>query len=161
MPYHLEMVQACFQGEYNIIDSLAIIFTLMANAQVKNFSSFHRFPKGTKDFWDSDGPPLKMWEIVACPVADVTAFLENPLRCMFGLNEESQSDGNLLDVFSSIDGTAILGAMTDSIVPLAVEFVYNFSGLAWLEKVSSMFELTFLPISLRLSSYILLLCYPT
>ena len=86
---------------------------------------------------------MKMWEIVACPVADVTAFLENPLRCMFGLNEESQSDGNLLDVFSSIDGTAILGAMTDSIVPLAVEFVYNFSGLAWLEKVSSMFELTF------------------
>jgi hypothetical protein len=30
---------------------------------------FPGFPNATKAFWDGDGPPTEMWEVVACPVA--------------------------------------------------------------------------------------------
>ena len=72
-----------------------------------------------------------MWEVVACPVADVEAFLENPLRCVFG-----GDDGSILDFFSTINGDSIKNAMTDAIVPIAVEFIWVFSGLGWLVEVS-------------------------
>lgn len=30
-----------------------------------------------------------MWEVVACPVADVEGYLSNPLRCFFGGEDSS------------------------------------------------------------------------
>jgi hypothetical protein len=46
------------------------------------------FPEGTPGFWQGEegepGYATKMWEVVACPVADVQGFLANPMRCFFG-----------------------------------------------------------------------------
>lgn len=78
------------------------------------------FPKGTNAFWERSGGPEAIWEIVACPVADVESFLENPLRCIFG-----GEDGSLLDLYSTIDGSSIEDAMTDAIVPIAGELCHQ------------------------------------
>ena len=97
------------------------------------------FPAGTKEFWNGEAnqPTLQMWEIVACPVMDVQAYLLDPFRCTFGIpDHDSQSEGSLVEFFKTLNGDAVREAMKKAVVPLAVEFVYNFSGLAFIEQVS-------------------------
>lgn len=68
---------------------------------------FPGFPQGTNDFWLNGGNPTTMWEIVACPVADVEGFLENPLSCLFGRNPLTDDvDGTIMDFFATVDGTS-------------------------------------------------------
>jgi hypothetical protein len=84
---------------------------------------FPGFPTFTRGFWLGDEPPENILDAIACPVADVIGFLENPLRCMFGIDDDTQEGkGTILDFFSIADsGSAITDAMSDSIIPLAVE----------------------------------------
>ena len=96
---------------------------------------FPGFPEGTQAFWEGTGNAKKIWEIVACPVADTVSFLEMPLRCVLGVDEYGKVGGSILDFFANIDGAEILEAMKKAAIPLAVAFMYNFSGLVWLEKV--------------------------
>lgn len=73
-----------------------------------------------------------MWEVVACPVADVDSFLSNPLRCVFG-----GDDGSVMDFFSSLDGSQIATVMVNAILPIAGEAIWAISPLGWLENVRS------------------------
>jgi len=86
---------------------------------------------------EADPPTAQMWEIIACPVMDVQAYLLDPFRCTFGIPDHgSQSTGTFVEIFETLNGTAIKTAVLKAVVPLAVEFVYNFSGLAFIEQVS-------------------------
>lgn len=78
-----------------------------------------------------------MWEIVACPVIDVQAFLLDPLSCSFGIPDNGDGSAGIVSTFfESLNGDAIINAMKNATIPLAVEFVYNFSGLKFVENVS-------------------------
>jgi hypothetical protein len=65
----------------------------------------------------------------------VDGFLANPLRCVFGLDDDGDDTGSLMDLFSTIGEEALDAVMDDAIIPLAAEAIWTFSGLAWLEKV--------------------------
>jgi len=70
---------------------------------------FPGFPKFTRGFWLGNDPPESIVDAVACPVADVSGFLANPLSCSFGYNADGGTDGTILDFFSIIDtGSASL-----------------------------------------------------
>lgn len=68
-----------------------------------------------------------------CPVADVMAYLANPLRCFIG-----EGGGTLMDFFADLGApvpSPISQAMRDAIFPLAVDAIWAFSPLGSLEKV--------------------------
>jgi hypothetical protein len=75
------------------------------------------FPEGTPGFWQGlegeAGYATKMWEVVACPVADVEGFLSNPMRCFFG-DDESPFDF-LSGAIKDNDG-AITKVVTDLVL---------------------------------------------
>lgn len=77
-----------------------------------------------------------MWEIVACPVADVEGFIENPLSCVFGYADDGDTiPGSIMEFIASLNGDKIEDAMINAVLPLASEFVYSFSVLGFFEKV--------------------------
>lgn len=99
-----------------------------------------RFPEGTPAFWrgEENTGSLKAWEVIACPVVDVQAFLLNPLSCAFGISDEGFTDGLLSDFLVGLKDPfkdAITGVMTDAFIPLSLEAVWNFTGLRWVEDV--------------------------
>jgi hypothetical protein len=49
-------------------------------------------PKGMPGFWNGMDYANKLWEVVACPVADVKDFFLNPLHCFFGTIKEDGSN---------------------------------------------------------------------
>jgi hypothetical protein len=60
-----------------------------------------------------------MWEVIACPVADVAGFLSNPMRCFFGsISEDGDATSNPYEFFQDIfkDSDAISNVVTDIIV---------------------------------------------
>lgn len=77
-------------------------------------------PQGNPEFWAGNAFATNMWEVVACPVADVEGFLSNPLRCYFGnLNEDgSGSNSSPYEFFADIfkDTNAISQAVVSVIV---------------------------------------------
>ena len=98
---------------------------------------FPGFPKGTKDFWEGNGPPTKMWEAIVCPVADVEGFIEQPLSCVFGYSEDGSDNvpGSIMELVASLDGSAIENALMDAILPIASEFIYSASVMGFFERV--------------------------
>jgi hypothetical protein len=72
------------------------------------------------EFWEGTGHAKEMWEVIACPVADVAGFLSNPLRCFFGSPEEgTDANSNPFEFFSDSlkdSNGAISGVVTDIIV---------------------------------------------
>lgn len=78
------------------------------------------FPKGNPDFWAGTAYATEMWEVVACPVADVEGFLSNPLRCYFGnLNDDgSGANSNPYEFFADVfkDTDAISKAVVNVVV---------------------------------------------
>ncbi len=99
--------------------------------------AFPGFPNGTKAFWKDGGLPTKMWEVVACPVADVGGFIENPLSCVFGYTEGSDDvAGSIMEFVGSLDGSQIEDAMINAVLPIASEFIYSASIVGFFERVS-------------------------
>lgn len=74
-------------------------------------------PKGTKEFWTGQGFAQEMWEVVACPVADVEGYLSNPLRCFFGDGEDLSPYTWLADTLKDTDAIADIatGIIVDSV----------------------------------------------
>jgi len=86
-------------------------------------------PQGTRDFWLGDKPPTKVWEVVACPVYDIERFLSDPLSCVFG-----DGEGTIMDFIRNIDPDKIVSVLKETVVPIAVEFVWAISPMIILEK---------------------------
>jgi hypothetical protein len=50
-------------------------------------------PPGSRGYFEGRDNPSIMWEILACPVLDPTAFLTNPIYCWVGDNAGSNLIG--------------------------------------------------------------------
>jgi|AntRauTorckE5430_2_1112549.scaffolds.fasta_scaffold02064_2 hypothetical protein len=88
------------------------------------------FPKATKEFWNGSGVPKSMWETIACPVADVEKYLENPMRCIIG-----DGTGTIMATIDAVKDFDFTEIMIQTVVPLAKELIWNFTGLGIFEKV--------------------------
>ena len=91
---------------------------------------------GTRDFWipsedaNDNDYPVHMWESVACPVADVEKFIEDPLRCAFG-----DGEARLSETISSLGDLDIEEIMINTVVPIAKEVVFAFSPFVVLKSI--------------------------
>ena len=88
------------------------------------------FPKATKEFWNGSGGPKSMWETIACPVADVEKYLENPMRCVIG-----DGDGTIMATIDAVKDFDFAELMKKTVIPLAKELIWNFTGFGVFEKV--------------------------
>lgn len=91
---------------------------------------------GTRDFWipsedaNDNDYPVHMWESVACPVADVEKFIEDPLRCAFG-----DGEARLSETISSLGDLDVEAIMRNTVVPIAKEVVFSFSPFVVLKSI--------------------------